>query len=235
MAKSQNSTQSLPGQNLGLTSQTMATAPAAPAASGGSKLSEDTMKQSLSACGYSGAPKSDFVTELINQINKQSWDSNQTSMFLAQIFHESQGLTQLQEQACVSTPCTQYDGSNGSSVTGVPGQHYFGRGYMQLTWPSNYNAASNALYKNNSLLQNPGSVASDKSIAAATSIWFWNTNVMTSKAPLTQFGLTTKAINGSIECGKGQQPAPVNRWQNYQKIAKVLGVTNLASESGCYN
>ncbi|KAI5193298.1 hypothetical protein NEMIN01_2457, partial [Nematocida minor] len=200
------------------------------------KLTTDQIKQTVAACNYGANYKPDFAAELVNQINNAKWDSNETSMFLAQIYHESAGLSLLVEQACVSSPCTNYDNADKSNgtVVGAPGKHYFGRGYIQLTWPSNYKDASNAIYKDDRLYTNPDQVATDKSVAAATSIWYWNTKVMTSKSPLSNFGETTKAINGAIECGKGPNAAAKNRWTNYQAIAKILGVTQLASENGCY-
>jgi len=205
--------------------------------SGGGKLSLTLLKQAVTECGYSSGFKTDFAQELVDQINKTSWDSNQTAMFLANIFHESGGLSLLVEQACASSPCAQYDNADGKNgpVKAAPGKHYFGRGYMQLSWPGNYKDASTGIYKSDKIYQNPDLVASDKSAAASTSIWFWNTRVMTSQAPLKQFGLTIKAINGAIECGKGPNPQAQKRWANYQKIAKILSVKQLASESGCYN
>lgn len=214
---------------------TKAASSAAPSGNS-SALTMDHVKQTLTACGYGSGYKQDFVAELISQINKQKWDNNEKSMFLAQVYHESGGLSQIIEQACVSSPCTNYDNTNKANgpVVGAPGKHYFGRGYIQLSWPSNYKDASNSIYKDDRLYTNPDQVATDKSIAAAVSIWYWNARVMTSKSPLSNFGETTKAINGALECGKGQNTAAKRRWTNYQKIAKVLGVTQLASEGGCY-
>ncbi|OAG31017.1 hypothetical protein NEIG_00614 [Nematocida sp. ERTm5] len=198
-------------------------------------ITADQIKKTLSACGYSGSPKQDFVNELITQINKNNWSDNEKSMFLAQIYHESGGLTMLIEQACINTPCTNYDNANKANgpIAGVPGKHYFGRGYIQLTWPANYKEASNSIYKDDRLYTNPDQVATDKSIAAAVSIWYWNTRVMTSKSPLSNFGETTKAINGAIECQGGPNASAKQRYNNYLAIAKVFGVSPTASSKGC--
>ncbi|KAI5127485.1 hypothetical protein NEPAR04_2064 [Nematocida parisii] len=200
-----------------------------------STITADQIKKTLSACGYSGSPKQDFVNELITQINKNNWSDNEKSMFLAQIYHESGGLTMLIEQACINTPCTNYDNANKANgpVAGAPGKHYFGRGYIQLTWPANYKEASNSIYKDDRLYTNPDQVATDKSIAAAVSIWYWNTRVMTSKSPLSNFGETTKAINGAIECQGGPNASAKQRYSNYLAIAKVFGVSPTASSKGC--
>ncbi|KAI5187347.1 hypothetical protein NEHOM01_2109 [Nematocida homosporus] len=206
--------------------------------SGKKTLTLDLIKETLKAAGYNNGFKEDFVNELITQINKQSWSSNEVAMFLAQIYHESAGLSALEEKACISTPCPQYsnaDKANGP-VVAKPGKYYHGRGYIQLTWPGNYQEASKQIYQSDRLYDTPEQVSQDKSVAAAVSIWFWNTKVMSNKDVLNKFGLATKAINGPIECKPGTpNPAAQRRWQNYQAIAKILAVSPLAVESGCYN
>ena len=42
----------------------------------------------------------------------------------------------------------------------VPGQYYYGRGYMQLSWQYNYLAASKDLYGDDRLARNPDQVKS---------------------------------------------------------------------------
>ncbi|KAI5180508.1 hypothetical protein NEOKW01_0812 [Nematocida sp. AWRm80] len=214
------------------TSTSQATPSASASATG--KLTIDLINSTLTACGQSAtAYKKDFVEELINQINKENWSTNEQSMFLANIYHESGGLSKLVEAACVSTPCTNYDKQ--ATLSGAPGKHYFGRGYIQLTWPANYKEASQAIYKDDRLYQNPDQIATDKSVAAATAIWFWKTKVASQPNYLKQFGVTIKAINGSIECGASatNKAAPQNRWDNYTKIAGILGVKDKASNTGC--
>ncbi|KAI5160638.1 hypothetical protein NEAUS03_1283 [Nematocida ausubeli] len=240
--KSSSSKPAASGKPASSSSSSTGTKSASPSPSGSpgtgsTTLTADLVKKTLSACGYSGSPNQDFVNELISQINKTSWDSNEKSMFLAQIYHESAGLTALVEQACVSTPCTNYDNADKSSgpVAGSPGKHYYGRGYIQLTWPANYQDASKSIYKDDRLYTNPDQVATDKSIAAAVSIWYWNTKVMTSKSPLSNFGETTKAINGAIECQGSPNSAATNRWNNYLAIAKIFSVNPTASSKGCGN
>lgn len=223
------------GKGLGSSTHLKSEPGAAPGGSAGGKLSMDSLKKAVQACGYPTGFKENFAKELVDQINKKNWDSNQQAMFLAHVFHESAGLTKLVEEACVKSPCTQYNGAGTGGVSGAPGKNYFGRGYLQLSWPANYKEASQALYGNDQLFKDPDRVASNPKDAAGTSIWFWEKKVMSNKEATSKFGLTTKAINGALECGKGKTPTATKRWENYQKIAKALNVTKLASESGCYN
>jgi hypothetical protein len=73
------------------------------------------------------------------------------AMFLAQILWESDGLRARREYACVNGCPKEY-----KSDLDFPGQSYYGRGYIQLTWAYNYIAASKDLYNDDRLLKDPG-------------------------------------------------------------------------------
>ena len=90
-----------------------------------------------------------------------------------------------------------------SGVPCAPGQQYYGRGPIQLTWNYNYKVAGDAIGFDG--INNPGIVASDPAISFKTADWFW----MTQGSPTshetmvngTGFAATIKAIDGGLECG----------------------------------
>lgn len=94
----------------------------------------------------------------------------EAAMFLAQILHESDGLRAKAEYRCKDNGCP------GEYVTpgcDSPGQMYFGRGYIQLSWCYNYRAASQDLLGGNQLVESPNLVATDENLAWNTAFWFW--------------------------------------------------------------
>ncbi len=123
----------------------------------------------------------------------------------------------------------------------APGEKYFGRGPMQLSW--NYNYGQCGLALGLPLLADPDLVASDPSIAFRTALWFWMTpqapkpschDVMTGRfAPsaadiaagrMAGFGLTVDIINGGLECGHGPDPRVADRIGFYDRLTGMLGV-----------
>ena len=122
------------------------------------------------------------------------------AMFLAQIMWESIGLRYIQEVDCVNTGCPgHYQTEND-----FPGARYYGRGYIQLSWAYNYKNASLGLFGDLRLYTNPELVAQSDEIAWAVSFWYWKEHVH-SKPGIAegQFGVSTNAINGFLECNGG--------------------------------
>lgn len=151
------------------------------------------------------------------------------AMFLANSLLETDGLIALQEYAC-----SQYVYNN---EHGVPGKNYCGRGYIHLSWPQNYREASLALYGSRWLLDYPEVVATDDVVAWETAFWYWSTLVRNQPGVLSgQFGATTKAINGALECGPGASNtlSPKTRFRYYSNIFKVWNLPGLPNEAGCY-
>lgn len=147
--------------------------------------------------------------------------------FLANLSHESRGL-----QATVEDPATAgNDYCDETKSYGCPAGDlaYFGRGPIQLSWNYNYQAAGTAMGVD--LLNNPGKVAEDASVAWQTAIWFWMTSTgsgtATAHAAITGtsgFGATIRAINGALECD-GKQPDLVqSRVSKFRTFAQTLGV-----------
>ncbi len=123
-----------------------------------------------------------------------------------------------------------------------PGEKYFGRGPMQLSWNYNYGQCGVALGL--PLLTDPDLVSSDPTIAFRAALWFWMTpqspkpschDVMTDAyAPtpddaaagrLPGFGLTVNIINGGLECGHGSDDRVNDRIGFYERFTTILGTT----------
>lgn len=140
-------------------------------------------------------------------------------MFFGHVSHETDGLQTYEEYCGQSGACADnYQDSWCQPVQAVPGKHYYGRGWFQLSWPCNYDAAGNALGFD--LLKNPELVASSDAIAAATALWYWNSHNMGQPARENNFGATTSIIN-KIECG--DTPQQQNRVERYQQVRKCFG------------
>jgi len=150
----------------------------------------------------------------------------EAAAFLANVGEESDSLRATREYNTANWPL-YCDTSNGNTC--APGQQYYGRGPLQLSWNYNYRAAGNALGVD--LWSNPDLVATDPTIAWKTAIWYWMTG--TGNAGVTPhnamvngmgFGTTINAINGSVECG-GRAPAQVQTRINfYNNFTGMLGV-----------
>lgn len=198
--------------------------------SGGNIIDKETMMKVLKECNFS--PSEEHVNAVLEGVNKNFKDKAMAAQFLAQIAHESGGYKYDEEIACAGNKCPGQYGSD----QGAPGKQYYGRGFMQLSWPANYKAASNDLYKNNSLYENPEKVASDLKIAYDVSQWFWDTNVMGKPGVgPDHFGFTTKAINGALECKNNNNiEKSKKRYDIYTKFAKAMKLEKIADEEGCY-
>ncbi|MGX1249532.1 putative chitinase [Streptomyces ambofaciens] len=152
----------------------------------------------------------------------------EAAAFLANVGHETGGLTHVTEQNTANH--SHY--CDPGRPYGCPAGHsaYYGRGPTQLSWNFNYKAAGDALGID--LLNNPGLVASDASVAWKTALWYWNTQsgpgTMTPHDAMTNnsgFGQTIRSINGALECD-GKNPAQVqDRVANYQRFVQILGTT----------
>ena len=119
----------------------------------------------------------------------------------------------------------------------APGQSYYGRGPIQLSWNFNYCSAGMTLGLD--LWGNPNLVEQDPTVAWRTALWYW----MTQSGPGTQsahsciinnagFGCTIRSINGALECNGGN-PAQVQSRINYFTLFKnIIGATSVGPD-GC--
>lgn len=176
-------------------------------------------------------------TKYLNLVNQAASKGSITTkrelaMFLAQILWESGGLIYLSELACALNNCA----GSYQSADDVPGKYYYGRGYIQLTWSYNYKAASLDLYRDLRLLNNPEQVATNDEIAWAVSFWYWQKHVHNRPGVSAgQFGVTTNAINGALECAGPYKDKAKRRFEIYKNVLKAFSINETPIETGCYN
>eukprot|EP01054_Gregarina_sp_Poly1_P005346 Gregarina_sp_Poly_1__5345@NODE_2824_length_1670_cov_11_197130_g1780_i0_p1_GENE_NODE_2824_length_1670_cov_11_197130_g1780_i0NODE_2824_length_1670_cov_11_197130_g1780_i0_p1_ORF_typecomplete_len362_score24_16Glyco_hydro_19/PF00182_19/6_8e27Hormone_5/PF00184_17/48Hormone_5/PF00184_17/37_NODE_2824_length_1670_cov_11_197130_g1780_i05391624 len=123
----------------------------------------------------------------------------------------------------------------------VPGNDYFGRGSIQVSYPYNYALLSHDLFGDPQiLLRNPEQVATNATLAYASGLWFWMKvqrpkdschEVVTGQKTYDRsgnqggFGLCTMIINGGIECGGCTEiDKAENRFLFLQRYAYLMGV-----------
>ncbi|KAI9505293.1 hypothetical protein GGI26_000176 [Coemansia sp. RSA 1358] len=160
--------------------------------------------------------------------------AREAAMFLANILWESDGLRAKQEYDCVQNPeqCAQ----TYKTPEDVPGQTYWGRGYIQLTWHYNYEDASKGLYGDNRLATDADQVATNEETAWGVSFWFWKANVRSDPGVQAgEFGASVNKINGALECKGSAQDKAKKRYAMYQAILKVFAPHETPNEKGCYN
>ena len=196
-------------------------------------ISFDEFKNAVTNAGYP-SPSSEQYNNLTSLAKSKGGISSkrELAMFLSQILWESDGLRAKKEYRCATNNCA---GEYVHTPLDVPGKYYFGRGYIQLTWSYNYAAASQALYGDkNVLLNNPEMVEQDD-VAWATALWYWKANVRTRPGVLDgQFGSSTNAINGALECngGPASHKAP-KRFAIYKKVLLAFGINETPNPAGC--
>src|SRR6476659_60109 len=139
----------------------------------------------------------------------------EAAMLLANIYHETTGLTLIDEDP-------RYRGvyCDLNRAGGCPAGRdaYFGRGPIQLSWNWNYKDAGDALGLD--LLHDPGLVSRDPAVAWRTTGWFWS-----SVPPNATFADINRKINGPQECHAGGIRESVqSRVNAYLRITKILGV-----------
>ncbi|OXA45312.1 Chitinase 4 [Folsomia candida] len=156
----------------------------------------------------------------------------ESAMALAQFLHESDGLRAKREYACAQTQCPN---SYRQPSCDAPGQYYYGRGYIQLSWCEwNYRPASRDIFGDDRLVSDPDQVARDESTAWATAWWFWGKNVHDKGGVQQgQFGSTTRAINGPLECDGANPGLAQKRFQIYGKVRQGFGLAGAGDPSGC--
>jgi hypothetical protein len=187
-----------------------------------------------------------FCSEKDAQTNKK-----ELAAFFANIAHETRhgqdgqytdGLMYLHENDTSLAYISDND-----SYPPVAGKKYYGRGPIQLSYNGNYGYASDCIFGDKRvLLNNPALVETDAVVAFKTAIYFWMTpqtqkpsahDVMVGKwqpsiadkaaGRVPVFGMTINIVNGSVECGKGENVFSMNdRIGFYKFFLKQLGATD---------
>jgi len=164
------------------------------------------------------------------------------AMFLANVIQETKGLTVIVESLTGVDPKSydkaSWDPNGPPPAPGKSGK-YLGRGYLQLSYPDNYLAASKGIFGNDKLWKNPELVSQDQTIAWQTAFWFWGYNVHTQfggadREAIKQgkFGASILAINGALECQHPSEAAR-NRFKYYGVVLKAFNVNEKPDGSGC--
>lgn len=191
---------------------------------------KDEFVKAVTSSGYQ-TPTDAQYNSFSKNIDSATFSSKrEVAMFLAEILWESAGLTAKSEIGCESGGCTQYN-----QAGDPPGKQYYGRGYIQLSWSYNYKAASQGIFNNTSLYDDPDQVATNEDIAWQVSFWYWRTNVHPdSGVQAGQFGSATNKINGALECGANSSSGKAqNRFNIYTKVLPAFGINETPNSAGC--
>jgi hypothetical protein len=180
-------------------------------------------------------------------------DKRELAAFFAHIAHETRhgenekyndGLMLIHE----NNTSLSYTGGSDEYLP-VAGKKYYGRGPMQISYNGNYGYASDCIFGNHLLLNNPDLVENDPVIAFKTAIYFWMTpqthkpsahDVMIgkwqpkpedkAKGRVPGFGMTINIVNGAVECNQGDKVYNMNdRIGFYKYFLQKLG----ASDPNC--
>ncbi|HEX6738503.1 MAG TPA: chitinase, partial [Vicinamibacteria bacterium] len=152
---------------------------------------------------------------------------------LANFSHETGGLFFVREQAR-PVLC---DLPSSAQWPCAPGQSYFGRGPIQLSWNFNYGPAG--VFLGQPLLTQPELVATNPSIAWQSALWYWVTQSGPGDRPAHNcvvdnqgFGCTIRSINGALECNGGNPAQVQSRIDAFQSFLLILNATAVGPD-GC--
>jgi hypothetical protein len=85
-------------------------------------------------------------------------------------------------------------------------------------------------------VRNPDLVALDDKISWGCSFWFWKVNVRTNPevSKNFKFGVSTKLLNGKLECNGENVDEAKDRYQIYVLTLKAFNIDEEPIEEGCY-
>ncbi|KAI2505082.1 Chitinase class I [Fragilaria crotonensis] len=174
---------------------------------------------------------------IVDQINAatRGYSVYRQLALVAHTIWESGGYQFREELAAINPPFTNRanyqdcDWSAPGTQFPANGKFFYGRGYMQLSWCANYRAYGRARMVNGDpeyFYKNPELVATTYAMDSAA--WYFDSNVKDNSG---SFGLTTKDINGQLECNGGSA-RPAKRYAIFEALAKKVGMTGYNS-GGC--
>jgi predicted chitinase len=179
---------------------------------------------------------------LVDSINSvtTSYSLYRQLAFIAHTIWESGGYQYNEELAAITPPYSARDDYQtcdwNTGAVATNGKVFYGRGYMQLSWCANYKAYGKNRMINNDpdyFYKNPELVA-QLPFSIDSGAWYFEQRVQDNSG---RFGLTTKDINGPLECYSGNNivgSKPQKRYQIFVALANKIGLTGYA-EGGCYN
>ena len=201
----------------------------------------------ITSNGYK-KPRDDQYKNLLTYATKLGFITckRELAMFLANSIQETAGLTLIEEKISLTGKNPKdYDMATWTPPPNqnfpAPGKSgkYYGRGYLQLSYPSNYFGASQGLYGDDRLWKNPELVSKTEELAWKSAFWFWGNNVHKvwgngdrPEIQNGQFGFSIFIINGERECQNPSEAAR-NRFTFYKKVLLAFGVNEVADGSGC--
>jgi chitinase len=155
----------------------------------------------------------------------------EVAAFMANAAHETVSFRFVDE---VAMPVLCGGGACGCA----PGQSYFGRGPLQLSWSFNYCAAGQALGL--PLAADPGILERDPVATWKASIWFWMTSGGAGSRTCHDaivggagFGETIRTINGALECNGANAAEMQDRVQFFQRFVGVMNTSAGAGRVDC--
>ncbi|XP_057781416.1 endochitinase A-like isoform X3 [Salvia miltiorrhiza] len=146
-----------------------------------------------------------------------AYSKQEIAAFFAHVTHETGHLCYTREINQANSYCD----STNTQWPCTPGQKYFGRGPLQISYNYNYGPAGQAIGFDG--LNNPDIVATNPAISFKTALWFWMNNVHSIITSGQGFGATIRAIN-SIECNGANPTAVTARVNYYTSYCSQLGV-----------
>ncbi|CAL8128788.1 unnamed protein product [Orchesella dallaii] len=155
-------------------------------------------------------------------------DAEEAAMALAHIIHESDGLVRKREENKKGTM-----GITFTSMCRFPDQYYRGKGYIKLTGCNNYFIASEAIFGDFRLHENPLQVEVNDTVSWATSLYIWGERAHSLKDVQDgKFGASIKEINEN-ECKSSNDPNAKRRFKIYTVVREAFGLPGMGDPSGC--
>lgn len=146
--------------------------------------------------------------------------------FFAQICHESNYLTKLEENLNYSKKRLleiwqkKFEGldiekyiNNPSNVSDFIYKGFHGRGPIQLTWRKNVLAFSNDIFSDNRIVLDPTLLVTNKAIGIHSACWFWRTNNISEYTKSDNIKIVTKLVNGPACIGLQDRTDKLNKFK----------------------